>query len=185
MVLTLLKEKDNRMKNVHKIRSVTTLAFMLIGCLAFASCEWGKSREEQRKDMQLVVINVLDKQFYDDCHIKGSINVPMEQVIDYANSNLDKEKTQIVVYCANYKCKASTESARELAKEGFRQVWAYEGGVAEWKHLNHPTEGACSLEVSPYLTDYRKPEGYVAEADVQLIEAQELYEKMVEAGILK
>lgn len=136
------------------------------------SCRWGAKEPTE----ELVLVNVLDKKFFDDSRIVGSINVPMDQLEDYANK-WDKEKTNIVVYCANYKCTASGESAKMLKGLGFKNVWAYEGGTAEWKHRGYPIEGPAT---QGYLEDYQKPEGYKAEVDVPVIEADELKAKIEE-----
>ena len=76
------------------------------------------------------VINVLDKQHYDEKHIKDSINIPLGQL---ENTVADWEKDrEIVVYCASYECKASETAFHKLKKLGFTNVKAYEGGTKEW-----------------------------------------------------
>src|SRR5260221_674614 len=73
------------------------------------------------KKSDLIVINVLDKNLYDDCHIKGSINVPFGEIKEYA-SKIDKS-TPVVVYCSNYQCTASGAAAKMLQDMGFENVW--------------------------------------------------------------
>jgi len=93
------------------------------------------------KEQKLVIINVLDKDLYDDCHIKGSINVPFEKIEEYADK-LDKSK-HVVLYCSNYMCTASGSSAKMLKRMGFENVWAYEAGMADWYQAKLPVEGPC------------------------------------------
>lgn len=93
------------------------------------------------KKPKLVVINILDKPMYDDCHIKGSINVPFD-ILESALSSLNKHD-EIIVYCSNYQCTASKYAAQLLKKHGFNNVMAYEAGMAEWYQQGLPVEGHC------------------------------------------
>ena len=134
------------MKNF--VRKFVALFFLILlpSCSCSKSYSWGA--EEKKSDV--VVINVLSKQLYDDCHIKGSLNVPfMDEEnpdispIEKFTKDLDKE-TKIVVYCSNYMCTASGEIAKKLSEMGFENVWAYEAGMAEWYQENLPVEGTCN-----------------------------------------
>ena len=78
----------------------------------------------------IVLMNVLDKEYFEDCYIPGSVNVPVEQVEKYVQQ-LSKDDT-IVVYCANYACTASGSVAEQLIGLGFKHVYAYEAGIAGW-----------------------------------------------------
>jgi rhodanese-related sulfurtransferase len=121
---------------------------------------------------KLLVINVLDESMYKDCHIPGSINVPLEKVPEFV-ADLDKQ-TPIVVYCANYLCSASRHAWMQLNQLGFKHVWAYEGGVAEWKQKGYPTQGDCT---QAYLkSDVRKSEQQ--ESMIRQISAEELKKMM-------
>lgn len=124
---------------------------------------------------KLLVINALAKKYYTDCHIVGSISVPLDTLAQFA-SPLEKD-TPIVVYCASYHCPVSEKAWRILHSLGFTNVVAYEGGMAEWAQKGYLLEGACQEE---YLNRQEKPE----ERGVKTISAQELKMKMEEAGLL-
>ena len=91
----------------------------------------------------LVVVNVLDKALYDDCHIKGSISIPIDELEDRCEKELAKDAT-VVVYCSNYMCSASGYGRQVLLDRGYKDVHAYEGGTAEWYQTKLPVEGACT-----------------------------------------
>ncbi|HRN78063.1 MAG TPA: rhodanese-like domain-containing protein [Candidatus Dependentiae bacterium] len=95
---------------------------------------------------KLVIINVLPQESYHDCHISGSINVPLDQIETWAHT-IAKD-TPIVVYCASYVCAASAHAWEKLDAMGFQEVWVFTGGMNEWYHAKLPVEGVCSL---PYL----------------------------------
>lgn len=103
----------------------------------------------------LLVINVLDREHFENCRVPGSVSVPFElmgQFIDKLEKVYsDKNAVEIVVYCSNYMCSASGEAADLLVKRGFENVKAYEGGIAEWYQHGLPYEGPCALEDFAYL----------------------------------
>jgi rhodanese-related sulfurtransferase len=116
----------------------TTVALFGVLMLVLPACWAAKEKKDG-----LFVINVLDKDLYDDCHIAGSINVPFEMIEDLEEAlgfNLDRDNAQLVVYCSNYQCSTSEYAARKLCSR-FKNVWVYEGGTAEWFQKGLPTEG--------------------------------------------
>ncbi len=121
----------------------------------------------------VLVINVLPKDTFDDCRIKGSINVSLDELGAYAQ-NRDKDQ-KIVVYCASYSCPMSRKAWHLLHDMHFKHVYAYEGGVAEWRQKGYPTEGACQMD---YLEQvHEKPEG---DGRVREISAEDLKKLMQE-----
>lgn len=98
----------------------------------------------------LLIVNVLGKKYYDDAHIKGSINAPLRK-LDVIAQSWDREQ-EIVVYCACKECDASEKAFGILARMGFTRVLAYEGGIREWWKLGYPCEGPCAM-------DYLREEG--------------------------
>ena len=117
--------------------------FLIFSSLIFllSSCWPGKTREPVKMITGLAVINVLDKELHDDCHIKGSINVPFGEIKDLEKM-VDKNAT-VVTYCTNYMCGASGAARKQLIKMGYKNVYVYEGGTAEWKKKGLPTVGPC------------------------------------------
>jgi rhodanese-related sulfurtransferase len=144
------------------------LAVILI---SFAGCV-GQGKKE--KMTGTIVINVLDKEFHDDCHIKGSIHVPYEEIVSFALGNIDKENSLIVTYCSNRMCTASGASAAELRAEGFKAM-AYEDGVAGWYQKGLPVEGPCTKsyllkkDVHPELEETK---------DISIISTEDLAHKL-------
>lgn len=129
----------------------------------------------------VVLVNVLEKDHFENCRIRGSVSAPFGDINTFI-SQLEKEysdKTaiEIIVYCSNYMCSASGETAKLLLKHGFTRVKAYEAGIAEWYQQGLPTEGACKLEGFMYLAKKmaaprEQDHGFVA------ITTQELAEKI-------
>lgn len=92
----------------------------------------------------ITIVNVLSQEAYDDCHIPGSISIPLSELEEHAKKKLNPNK-EIIVYCASYQCSASKNAFNVLKKLGFINVRTYEGGIKEWRELGYPTEGPCTM----------------------------------------
>ncbi len=115
------------------IFSVVAIA-LIIAC-GFALKKWYiKNDSRVYADLPLCLINVLDKNEFDDAHISGSLNIPFDQ-IESVLSLIPKDK-KVIFYCANYLCTASGEAAVLFKKHGFKDVYVYEGGMAEWYQMS-------------------------------------------------
>ena len=151
--------------------------FVVMGLLlTVPACGWMSGSRKQ----SMIVVNVLDKEMYDDCHISGSIQVPFA---DFEKEAKKWDKTsKVVVYCSGYLCTASGHAARTLKKMGFDQVWAYEEGMAGWKQAGLPTEGPCALA---YLDLPNEKISEISHTDVAVISSQELFNLMKSEGLLQ
>ena len=89
----------------------------------------------------LLVINVLDQKAFNNCHIRGSVNISLDQLQERVK-DFDQAR-EIIVYCANYECSASDQAYKILNKMGFVRVKVYKGGTKEWLDLGLPTHGSC------------------------------------------
>ncbi len=123
---------------------------------------------------RFLLLNVLDRNSFEDCNIKGSINVPIKFLKEFSQ-NIPKD-TEIVVYCAQYSCPKSREAWHVLHDLGFTNVLAYEGGIKEWKSFSYPTTGPCRAE---YLKgDNKSVAKSEGDSQVQTITAEELLQKL-------
>jgi rhodanese-related sulfurtransferase len=162
------------MTYIKKSLIIQSLCFPLL--FALAGC-WGKKAAEPQKT--LYVINVLEQAMYDDCAIKGSVNVQLSEVESFVKDL--KKDTEIVIYCSNYLCSASGQVAKKLKKMGFTRVWAYEGGMAEWYQRGFPVNGECG---QAYLQKQMDKPAQEELSEFEVITAQELLEKMKAHGLL-
>ena len=104
------------------------------------------SAEKLKKDIdarkEVTIINVLDKEYYQDCRIPTSINISYKGDMQKAVEGWD-EDSYIVVYSTSQECNASKDAYKKLSTMGFSNVYRYKGGIKEWKEKGYPTEGAC------------------------------------------
>ncbi len=104
------------------------------------------TREELKemidKKEDFVLINVLSENSFRMGHIKGSINVPIED-LNFEQKVADKipiKDKKIVAYCASFECAASPEAAGKLIKMGYKNVYDFEGGIKDWQEGGYPIE---------------------------------------------
>jgi rhodanese-related sulfurtransferase len=127
---------------------------------------------------RLKVLNVLSPEYYLDAHIKGSINVTIAELKDFAEHT--SKDSLVIVYCANHNCDLAARAWHILHELGFDNVFAYEGGMQEWYTSGYPVEGPCSLSylhmpLSNVSTDERS---------VQSITKENLKARMEREGLL-
>ena len=150
---------------VRTISLISLCSLFLVGCNLFTPT---------KKDAQLVIINVLDKPEFDDCHIKGSISIPFEE-FENKVASFDKNN-HYVLYCADYACMSSAFCAKLLRDAKIEHVWEYSGGIVEWYQKGYPIEG-------PAQKDYLKFENVNLndeEHQLTAITAEELLVKIEE-----
>jgi rhodanese-related sulfurtransferase len=70
----------------------------------------------------------------------GSRRVPLDKVGSEVRSTNLPKSAEIVVYCGGPKCPQSRMAAEKLAKLGYDNVRAYEGGLEAWKAAGFATE---------------------------------------------
>ncbi len=129
--------------------------------------------QKQEKKSGLVVVNVLDEELYSDCHIQGSVNIPIEKVDELADT-IDKD-AQIVIYCSNYQCTSSEYGAKKLRAKGFSNVCVYEAGIAEWYQQGLPVEGE---QKKAYLKKSCRQLSHGESSEIPVISTRELAQKM-------
>lgn len=142
---------------------------LIASVMVLPACWFGSESIPPLQKLQLV--NLLDQELFNDCHITGSINVPFMQFEDYV-AKLNKN-TEVVVYCSDYQCLASGYAWQALHDAGFKNVWAYEGGMAEWYQAGLPVTGPA--QQSYLKKNVAKPSTHSA---VRVIELKELKEKL-------
>lgn len=97
------------------------------------------------KDKSILLIFPLSRIEFNDLHIAGSVNIP----IDDLKKKLPPEKNRpLVFYCLGEKCTASWRAAEVAAGLGYQRVYAYRAGLPAWVAAGYPTE---SIEALPKM----------------------------------
>jgi rhodanese-related sulfurtransferase len=93
-------------------------------------------RLEEDKDMLL--IDVLDEGSFQEEHIPGAVNIPLDELGEKAKTF--KKNQRIVVYGSTHDDESSNRAAEILETLGFRKVSDFDGGVHAWKQAGYLTD---------------------------------------------
>jgi len=93
--------------------------------------------EKLLSDNDTVVINALGKDSFLAKHIPGSINIPAENVEEWAKQVVPDKDQEIIVYCASPDCPASPKAAEKLTEMGYSNVYDFEDGITGWLNANY------------------------------------------------
>ena len=79
-----------------------------------------------------ILFDVLQSDSYSNGHIEGAISFPLDIINKVNAKNKIPQDSNFVVYCASFKCPASTVAAKKLSELGY-SVLDYKGGLQEWQ----------------------------------------------------
>lgn len=176
--------------NLKKYGIVSTKYSIFMGCsliifavFCLAGC-WGNASKQSDSQVleaqkHLVVINVLEPSYFQDCHIKGSINIPFEQFEEKMKAMAKQDR--YVIYCSTYTCTAAPFSAGLMKDAGFEDVAVLPGGVVEWYQKGLPCQGPCTMQ---YLKESNEKLDDEAHAGIQIVTPEELQLQMQNAHLL-
>lgn len=100
--------------------------------------------ERMNSEERPVLINALSEDAFQAKRIPGSINLT-EENLECAETVIPDKDQDVVVYCANADCDASSKLAEKLTDMGYSNVWDFEQGLAGWRNEGY---GLTGTEVS-------------------------------------
>jgi rhodanese-related sulfurtransferase len=90
---------------------------------------WDRVKEMVSTGAQLV--EVLPAREYQEELLPGAISIPLKHLTPETVAKLDQE-LPVIVYCWDYECDLSPRAAWRLESLGFKEVYDYAGGKADW-----------------------------------------------------
>lgn len=94
------------------------------------------SRAELRRMMErgedFILIDTLPQTIFRKSHLPGAINIISDDIVSAAPRQIHDRDAKIVVYCANGPCRRSDLAAERLIAIGYRNVFDYHEGKADW-----------------------------------------------------
>jgi rhodanese-related sulfurtransferase len=79
----------------------------------------------------VALVNVLKHKQFTEARIPGSVNIPLGREDEF-DHRFHKDK-MIVLYSQSDTCEIAQSVARALTARGFRRVYNYAGGLANWR----------------------------------------------------
>ena len=108
-----------------------------------SNLEWGRPG--------FSILDVRDRQTYNQGHIMGAMSMPSEGLADRAVSSLAKSRD---IYVYGESNEQSAQAAQSLKSAGFERVSELKGGLAAWKEIGGPTEGIVESQTPAGADDY-------------------------------
>ena len=105
--------------------------------------EWG--------EVAFTILDVRDRNTFNQSHIMGAMAMPMEEVVDRAKSSLEAERE---IYIYGETDEQTTEVATKLREVGFQSISELRGGLAGWKAIGGPTEGTAEVGYDASAAEY-------------------------------
>jgi len=136
----------------------------------------------------LYLIDVNDKDIFNDIKIKGAINLNYENAKKEA-SNFNKD-FKLIFYCSDYFCPTSDLTAEIFYELGFKNLFVYKGGIQEWYQLSlknpedYQIEGAAKSKFLNRSIEKPESEKNLEESTIKIISAQDL-SKLLKTNINK
>ncbi len=96
-----------------------------------------KEKIENKEDFRL--IEVLLPRLFEEWHIPGAINIPADDMKEFAPGILKKDE-EIIVYCLDFECGASIRAANALLELGYKNIIDFAGGKKDWMDKGYPIE---------------------------------------------
>ena len=94
-----------------------------------ARLDWGEPA--------LTIIDVRDRQAYNQEHIRGAIPMPADSLVNHVEANLEKERD---IYIYGETDDETATSAASLRNAGYSSIAELRGGLSAWKAVGYPTE---------------------------------------------
>lgn len=98
-----------------------------------ARIEWGEPA--------LTIIDVRDRQPFNEERIMGAITMPMDQLVDRAQPSLERTRD---IYVYGDTDEETAQAAARLREAGFINVAELKGALAGWRAISGPTEGTAT-----------------------------------------
>lgn len=89
---------------------------------------------------EVVVLEALPPEYYEEAHLPGARNLPLDLIDDLAASLVPEKDAAIVTYCSDDTCSNSKLAAERLESLGYTNVRAYEAGKRDWTDAGLPLE---------------------------------------------
>jgi glyoxylase-like metal-dependent hydrolase (beta-lactamase superfamily II)/rhodanese-related sulfurtransferase len=123
--------------NMSGGKTVAQLLAEAAATVPFMSLAELKARAEAA-DSDLIVLDVRERDAYDDGHIPGARLLPRGQLELRVNQDLPDPTRRILVYCELGRI--STLAAATLREMGFQRAVALDGGMKAWRDASYPVK---------------------------------------------
>ena len=102
----------------------------------------GELHQMMEHSKDFILIDTLPQTIFRKSHLPGAINIVSDDIVTVAPRHIHDRDAMVVVYCANGPCRRSNLAAERLMTLGYRNVFDYHEGKADWIEAGLPIEAA-------------------------------------------
>lgn len=99
----------------------------------------------------LTIIDVRDRDSFNECRILGAIPMQMDTLVDVAKSQLEFTRD---IYVYGSSDEETAQAAQKLRQGGFQRVAEIRGGLDAWQEIAAPTEGVAARGEADNASEY-------------------------------
>lgn len=99
--------------------------------MAYEQISQREAKSLMDNNKNIVILDVRTKKEFDEGHIKGAINIPVETIGSIPPAQLRDKKQMILVYCRSGR--RSKMAAQKLGTIGYENVLEF-GGIMDWDY---------------------------------------------------
>lgn len=97
--------------------------------MAYEQISQKEAKSLMDNNKNIVILDVRTKKEFDEGHIKGAINIPVETIGSIPPAQLRDKKQMILVYCRSGR--RSKMAAQKLGIMGYENILEF-GGIMDW-----------------------------------------------------
>jgi rhodanese-related sulfurtransferase len=94
---------------------------------------YGQFMEIRNSGEKYFLLEVLPAEAYQKGHIEDAVSVPVDTIEQRCMEEMLNKDSNIVVYCYDFECTASTKAVKKLKQLGYKKVLDFKGGKKEWR----------------------------------------------------
>ncbi len=84
------------------------------------------------------VVDARNPDEYREVHIKGAINVPVNEFQEFKHLLPKDKSVKLIFYCNGVKCGKSRREAKKAAEEGYSNIMVFAAGMPVWEEKGYP-----------------------------------------------
>ncbi len=97
-------------------------------------------KQKLSQEQPFHLVEVLSEEEFNRLHIAGAVHIPFNRMSTEARKRFHKDD-EIILYCMDPECSASSIAAEKLEGIGFTNIAVYGGGKQDWVAWGLPVEG--------------------------------------------
>jgi len=123
---------------------------------SFAKITAEELYEKISQKTDLIIIDTLPKELFEQRHLPGAQNACVFQVtfLLEVEAIVPDRNREVVLYGSSWASQDSVTAAEKLVRLGYSKVFALTGGLAAWREAGYPLEGNDPYSVDHAITSY-------------------------------